>query len=96
VESNPNEIVRTHIWVMGRVQGVGFRAHVDYFARQLGVGGWVRNVGKDTVEAIAEGRRVLILQFIEVVKEGPRMARVDETRLEWEPATGEFNDFGVK
>lgn len=94
---NPNEIVRVHIWVKGRVQGVGFRAHVEYHARQFsGLTGWVRNVGYDTVEAIAEGRREVVERFIEKVKEGPHASRVDESRIEWERPTGEYNEFGVK
>src|ERR1044072_3592662 len=51
-----SETVRAHIWVKGRVQGVGFRAHVEYSARQIGgLTGWVRNVRDDTVETLAEG-----------------------------------------
>ena len=96
MENNPNEIVRVHIWVKGRVQGVGYRAHVEYFALQIGVTGWVRNVGLDTVEAVAEGTREIVDRFIGMVQEGPRMARVDESRLEWETVTGEFAGFVVK
>lgn len=93
---DPNEIVRAHVWVKGRVQGVGFRAHVEYYARQIGVTGWVRNVGYDTVEAVAEGRRADVEQFLEAVKEGPRMSRVDESRIEWEEMVGNsFTDFRV-
>ncbi len=93
---NQNKIVRTHVWVKGRVQNVGFRAHVEFFAAQIGVTGWVRNVGYDTVEAVAEGEREKIDRFIEAMKEGPRGARVDESRVEWESVTGEFEEFGVK
>ncbi|MBE7433272.1 MAG: acylphosphatase [Anaerolineales bacterium] len=93
---DPNEIVRAHVWVKGRVQGVGFRAHVEYYARQIGVTGWVRNVGYDTVEAVAEGRRADVERFLEAVKEGPRMSRVDESRIEWEEMVGNsFTDFRV-
>ena len=92
----PNEIVRVHIWVKGRVQGVGFRAHVEFYARQIGVTGWVRNVGTDMVESMAEGQREKVERFIEMVKQGPRGARVDESKVEWENPTGEFVEFGVK
>jgi acylphosphatase len=89
--------VRAHIWVKGRVQGVGFRAHVDYRAQQIGgLTGWVRNVGYDTVEAIAEGDRQKVERFIEMIKEGPRGARVDESKVKWEEPTGEFDWFGVR
>lgn len=89
--------VRAHIWVMGRVQGVGFRAHVEYVARQIGdLTGWVRNVGQDTVEAVVEGERLDVEQLIAAMKQGPRASRVDDSRVEWETVTGEFKEFGVK
>jgi acylphosphatase len=89
--------VRAHIWVKGRVQGVGFRAHVEYSARQIGgLTGWVRNVGYDTVEVVAEGRRISVERLIRVMEEGPRGSRVDESKVEWEEPTGEFMQFGVR
>jgi len=96
VDNDPNKTIRVHIRVKGRVQGVAFRAHVEYFALQIGVTGWVRNVGWNTVEAIAEGTRAQIDSFSEMMKQGPRAARVDEARLEYEPATGKFDGFIVK
>lgn len=96
-DNSTPEIVRAHVWVIGRVQGVGFRAHVEYSARQIGgITGWVRNVGYNTVEAIAEGERGKVERFIEMMKEGPRASHVDEARVEWEDVTGEFREFGVK
>jgi acylphosphatase len=96
-DKNTPERVRAHIWVKGRVQGVGFRAHVEYSARQIGrVSGWVRNVGYDTVEAVVEGMREDVARFIEMMKQGPSMSRVDESMVEWEDVTGEFREFGVR
>ena len=97
MDQEPPQSVRAHIWVKGRVQGVGFRAHVEYHARQIGgLTGWVRNVGYDTVEAVAEGEKNKVERFIEMMKEGPRMSQVDESKIEWENPTGEFREFGVK
>ena len=95
--TSESELARAHISVKGRVQGVGFRAHVEYSARQIGgLAGWVRNVGYDTVEAIAEGERDKVDRLIEAIKQGPRGSRVDESKVEWEIPTGEFVQFGVK
>jgi acylphosphatase len=92
-----NAIIRAHILVRGRVQNVGFRAHVEYHAAQIGgITGWVRNVGADTVETIAEGERARVEKFIEFVKLGPRASRVDDIQVEYQDATGEFKEFGVK
>ncbi len=94
--SEGDNIQRVHVWVKGRVQNVGFRAHVQYSARQIGVTGWVRNVGYDTVEAIGEGEREKLDRLVEAVKAGPRGAQVDEANVEWQNATGEFRDFQLR
>jgi acylphosphatase len=48
------------------------------------------------VEAVAEGERAKVEQFVAMMKEGPRLARVDEAQVEWETPSGEFREFGVK
>jgi acylphosphatase len=70
---------------------------VEYSARQIGgLAGWVRNVGYDTVEAVAEGQRADVERLVEAMKQGPRGAQVDESKVEWETPTGEFMHFGIK
>jgi len=92
----PAEMARAHVWVKGLVQNVGFRAHVEVNAHELGVTGWVRNVGYDTVEAVAEGERGKVERLVEAMKIGPRASRVHESKVEWETVTGEFQSFDVK
>ena len=91
-----SEIVRVHVWVRGRVQNVGFRAFVVAQAQNLGLNGWVKNMGWDTVEAVAEGERGIVEQFVEMMRQGPRGSRVDEARIENEVPTGEISGFEVK
>jgi acylphosphatase len=95
-EMSPNDPLRVHIWVTGRVQGVGFRSFVLQSGTLFGLTGWVHNLGYDQVETLAEGPRQVLERFIEVVKTGPRPARVEAARLEWETATGEFDRFYVR
>ncbi len=90
------QVSRVHMSVRGRVQNVGFRAHVEYSARQLGLTGWVRNVGDDTVETVAEGDRRKLERFIESVKTGPRGSQVEESNVDWADPTGEFTYFIVR
>ena len=79
------------------MQGVGFRAHVEYSARRIGgLSGGVRNVGYDTVEVVAEGERPAVDRLIEALKQGPRSSRVDESRVEWETPPEEFTEFGTR
>jgi acylphosphatase len=95
-ETRINDLARVHIRVRGRVQGVGFRAFVLQSAIMNGLTGWVRNVGYNEVETIAEGPRPILEQFLEEVRTGPRASRVDEADVEWETPTGEFQRFNVK
>jgi len=97
-ESAPerSEPARAHVWVTGRVQGVGFRFFVEESAQIIGVSGWVRNVGYDTVEAVAEGSQVDVLQFVQAMKTGPRSSYIDDSRVEQETHTGEFPDFEIR
>jgi acylphosphatase len=95
-DADPNDLVRVHIWVTGRVQAVGFRAFVQQSGVLFGLTGWVRNMGYDQVETVAEGRRNVVERFVEAVKTGPRASRVDDARVEWEIPTGEFGQFGIR
>jgi acylphosphatase len=90
------DLARVHIWVTGRVQGVGFRAFVLQSGPLFGLTGWVHNIGYDQVETVAEGPRAVLERFVEVVKTGPRASRVDEARVEWETPTGAFEGFQVR
>ena len=92
----PEENHRLHMLVKGRVQNVGFRAHVEVAGRQYRLTGWVRNVGYDTVETVAEGPRQQLEEFAELVRAGPTGSRVDDASLEWLTPTGEFTSFVVR
>lgn len=90
------ETARVHVITVGRVQGVGFRAFVQQAGVTLGLGGWVRNVGYDKVESVAEGPQVRLEEFIEALRTGPRGSRVDEIQIEWEMVLNEFSRFEVR
>jgi acylphosphatase len=95
-EAISNDPRRVHVWVTGRVQGVGFRAFVQRAGTSFGLTGWVRNVGYDGVETVAEGPRKVLEQFVESVKNGPRVAYVEEAKVEWEMPQGECEYFEVR
>jgi acylphosphatase len=85
-----------HIRVWGRVQNVGFRAFVAQQATQLGLTGWVRNVGRDQVETHAEGHEDVLKAFLTVVKEGPSVARVERHEVDWAEFDNQFKSFQVR
>jgi len=82
--------------ITGRVQGVGFRNFTRMRARQLGVAGWVRNEQDGSVRLEAEGPRGALEELLDAVKEGPRMARVENVKADWDDATEEFDVFQVR
>ncbi|MFC2064334.1 acylphosphatase [Chloroflexota bacterium] len=90
------ETYRYHIKLRGRVQGVGFRAFVLRNAKVLGLTGWVRNVGYDQVETVAEGNIDVLRKFEEILRIGPSSSHVDKIVTEKESASGEFNRFSVR
>ena len=71
----------TRFLVSGQVQGVGFRWFVARHARNLGLGGYARNLPDGRVEVVASGGGVeAIARLEEVLRMGPAHARV--VRLE--------------
>lgn len=86
---------RVHMRVQGRVQGVYFRAATRRTARQLGLTGWVRNCPDGSVEAWAEGEKILLERLLSWCRSGPSGALVTDIKVAWQEATGEFVDFVV-
>ena len=80
--------VRRRVRIFGRVQGVYFRQSVVERAHLLEVDGWVRNLVDGSGEAVFEGRPEPVEQLVEFCRSGPPLARVDELRVEDEPAVG--------
>jgi acylphosphatase len=81
--------------VVGRVQGVFFRASAQREARRLGLTGWVRNRPDGSVELLAEGEDESLRDFIGWLQRGPTSARVDRVDTRWRSYTGEFTEFRI-
>ena len=95
VSSNRPE-ARAHIYISGRVQGVGFRFHTQQQAHGLGVTGWVRNLWDGRVEAIFEGRKTQVERAVAWCNRGAPSGHVDRVELHWERPTGEFSSFSIR
>lgn len=89
------ELARVRVFAGGRVQGVAYRFYAEKYAVRLGLTGWVRNLADGRVEVVAEGEASEIEAFLERLKEGPSLARVDSFVVRREPATGEFREFRI-
>ncbi len=62
--------------IVGRVQGVGYRAAFARKAVGLGLDGWVRNRHDGTVEALLDGDQQALREMIDWSAVGPPAARV--------------------
>ncbi|HET7576688.1 MAG TPA: acylphosphatase [Sphingomicrobium sp.] len=74
--------IARRVRVTGRVQGVFFRAWTRDEAQSLGVTGWVRNCSDGSVEAQIEGDPEAIDELLDLIREGPPDARVDNLSVE--------------
>ena len=70
-----------HILIIGRVQGVGFRAWVDAMAKRTRVRGWVRNRRSGGVEALFYGLNTAVQRMLTACYEGPDGSRVEEVTI---------------
>jgi len=87
---------RVFVKIYGRVQGVNFRNFIYKHATIIGLVGWVKNIGDGTVEAIFEGKEDALVKMIELCRQGPSFALVEDLTEQWSEATGEFRDFVIK
>lgn len=87
---------RVHVFVTGRVQGVGFRAWTEREARMLKLAGWVKNLPDGRVEAVIEGPAESVGALLEKLKAGPRAAKVEKLDVKDEPAEGGLEGFEVR
>lgn len=88
-------MTRAELLITGRVQGVFYRASAQQEAQRLGVHGEIRNLPGGEVEAVVEGEKAAIEEFIDWCRQGPPSAEVENVRVRWGTATGEFRTFRV-
>ena len=69
-------MIRAHVLVSGRVQGVWFRESTRERAEQLGLTGWVRNLRDGRVEAVFEGEPEAVDAALDFCRTGPRLAHL--------------------
>src|ERR1700757_1089724 len=65
------------VMIRGRVQGVGYRAWVEYQATASGLEGWVRNRRDGSVEAVFAGPPNAVAEMVALCRHGPPSARVE-------------------
>ncbi|MCA9475401.1 MAG: acylphosphatase [Nitrospira sp.] len=89
------KVVRAHILVKGKVQGVGFRAFVQSQAIPLNIKGWVRNCLDGAVECEAEGEKTAIEALLEHLRHGPVFSIVESVQVDWRAANRQTEGFQI-
>ncbi len=80
---------RVRVTARGRVQGVFYRATCARLARELGLGGFVRNLPDGRVEAAFEGPDADVDAMVSWCKKGTDWSRVEAVDVAVEPPTGD-------
>lgn len=82
-----------HIFVLGFVQGVGFRRFIQKKAIELGIVGWVKNLPDSRVEIFAQGSKENIDKLIKIAEEGSLFSDVKDVVVNWQEQEENFSDF---
>jgi acylphosphatase len=84
--------------VIGRVQGVFYRASTQEAALRLGLVGWVRNCDDGSVELVACGEEPVLQQLENWLWQGPKYAdvsAVEVSAVDLDMDSG-FSDFSIR
>jgi acylphosphatase len=89
------DLVRKHVVLTGRVQGVFFRDSLRRRAQTRGVSGWARNRPDATIEAVFEGPETDVVEMLAYCREGPRHAHVETMSTMQEEPEG-LSEFEIR
>ena len=95
MSSHSEDNLTVNMKITGKVQGVGFRYFVLREAQKLGINGWVSNKPNGAVEALAQGEKADLEQFIAKVKKGPSFSRVEDVSLFWVNEADQYFGFEI-
>lgn len=82
-DKDKHELVSAHVFISGRVQGVGYRASTTDAAALIKINGWVRNLRDGRVEALFEGSADQVEEMIRWCHKGPPAAVVKDVHVEY-------------
>lgn len=87
---------KLEIIISGLVQGVGFRYFTVRLAQEYNILGNVRNTYDEKVRLIAIGNDENMDLFLQELRNGPRMARVEDMKITELAVTQNFTNFRIE
>jgi len=88
--------MQARIFVLGFVQGVGFRAYVRKNAKNLSLKGYVHNLSDGRVETLVQGPKEDIQKLIRICEKGTFFSEVKSVQVEWEEIGEKFESFEIE
>lgn len=86
--------MQARIYILGFVQGVGFRRFVKKNAVSQGLKGYVSNLSDGRVEVVAKGKKEDIEKLLKICEKGTFFSDVKSVSIEWEREEN-FEDFKI-
>ena len=87
---------QAHILISGYVHGVGFRRYIQKEAKKLELKGWVRNLHDRRVEAVVQGEKEKIEEFVRKCQTGPMMAEVNSIGVDLQEIDQLLDGFQIR
>lgn len=87
---------RQRVVIHGKVQGVGFRLWIRNVANTLALVGTCRQLPDGSCEAIVQGEKNLLKQFVVACKRGPSEAFVERVEVSTMPVDLTIGRFDVE
>ncbi len=89
-------MVQYEIKISGHVQGVWYRKFTEERAKDLGIKGWVKNTFDGNVLVMAQGHEPEMETFIDFLRIGPPLARVNKISKVKMITLNDFDNFTIK
>jgi len=87
--------MQAHVFVLGFVQGVGYRQFIKNNAKKLNLKGWVTNLSDGRVEAVFQGSKEEIEQMIRACQKGPFFSEIKSVDVNWEKIREPLESFEI-
>ena len=81
--------------IMGRVQGVFYRASAKETADTLNIKGYAKNQADGTVKIEAEGESENLNVLMDWCRKGSQISRVEKIKETWAEYKNEFKEFKI-
>ena len=89
-------MIRAHLFISGFVQGVFYRMTCHREASALHLEGWVRNLSDGRVEAMAQGPKEKVDEWIGWCQRGPSQSQVSNVEVEILEPSEDLSAFKIR